>query len=116
MVEVLTIGTVFIELDDRGRMITSPPLKVKAESRECNSISGLTGFALTTIGKRTKNSSWTYADVAAKSRKEGDLVWMSAKNRMTVRSVDTESTSWSPEVSAFPSYYQYLPEMWNQHV
>ena len=58
-VAVLTTGTPFIEFADKGLMITSLPLKVNAESRECSSISGLTVLALTTMGKSTKNSSWT---------------------------------------------------------
>lgn len=101
-VAVLTTGVLFIEFADRGLMITSPPLKVNAESRECSSISGLTGLALTTIGKRTKKSSCTYGEVDVKSRKAADFVCISAKNRVTVRNVDTDSASWSTVDSAFP--------------
>lgn len=58
-VAVLTTGIPFDEFADKGLMITSLPLKVNAESRECNSVSGLTVLALTTMGKSTKKSSWT---------------------------------------------------------
>lgn len=58
-VAVLTIGTPFIEFAEKGLMITSLPLKVNSESREWSSISALTVLALTTMGKSTKNNSWT---------------------------------------------------------
>ena len=90
-VAVLTTGPPLIEFADKGLMITSLPLKVNAESRECNSVSGLTVLALTTIGKSTKNSSWTYGELTVKSRKACDFVWISARNLMTVRKVDADS-------------------------
>ena len=68
-------------------------MKVNADCREFNSMSGLTGLALTTIGKSTKKSSWVYGDVAANSRKVCDFVCISAKNLVTVRNVDTESAN-----------------------
>ena len=100
-VAVLTTGTPFIEFADKGLMITSLPLKVNSESRECSSISGLTVLALTTIGNSTKNSSWTYGELTVKSRKACDFVCISARNLMTVRKVDAESARLSAGILWF---------------
>jgi hypothetical protein len=56
-VEVRTMGLGVVDTRETGRMITSSPSNVKAESREFNSVSGLTASVLTTIGKRTASNS-----------------------------------------------------------
>lgn len=81
---VLTAEGPFIDACECGLMITSPPLNVKAEFLECSSVSGSTMSELTTMGKRTKRSSWTYVEVTAKSRNVCDLVCISARNLVTV--------------------------------
>lgn len=55
--EVRTIGVGVVEIRDRGRIRTSSPSKVKAESRELSSVSGLTASELTTTGKRAARRS-----------------------------------------------------------
>jgi hypothetical protein len=83
-VEVRTIGVVIVDTRDMGRMITSSPSKVRAESRLFNSVSGLTASVLTTTGKRTASNSLMYSEDIAKSRKSEDFACKSVKKRMTV--------------------------------
>jgi hypothetical protein len=56
MLLVLTIGA-GAEEPGTGRMITSPPSKVSAESLELSSVSGMTGSLLTIIGYRAESIS-----------------------------------------------------------
>jgi hypothetical protein len=56
-VEVRTMGVGIVETREIGRMITSSPSNVSAESRELSSVSGLTASVLTTTGKRTASKS-----------------------------------------------------------
>tara|TARA_R110002060_G_scaffold3694_2_gene5705 strand:+ start:168 stop:497 length:330 start_codon:yes stop_codon:yes gene_type:complete len=51
--DVLTIGVGVVETREIGRMITSSPSNVNAESREFSSVSGLTASVLTTTGNKT---------------------------------------------------------------
>lgn len=52
-VEVLTTGAGVVDTREMGLIITSSPSNVKVESREFNSVSGLTASVLTTTGNRT---------------------------------------------------------------
>jgi hypothetical protein len=54
---ILIIEDCFADARESGLMTTSPPLNVKAESLELNSISGLTTSELTTMGKSRYSSS-----------------------------------------------------------
>jgi len=83
-VEVRTIGVGIVETRDRFRMITSSPSKVRAESRELSSTSGLTESVLTTTGNNTARSSLIYSEDTAKSLNSEDLECRSAKKRITV--------------------------------
>lgn len=56
--EVLTMGA-GLEDPANGRMITSPPSNVSAESLELSSVSGLTGSVLTMMGYKADNSKRT---------------------------------------------------------
>lgn len=56
-IDVLTMGVGIEDVFDIGRMTTSFPSKVSAESREFSSVSGLTASVLTTTGKRTVSKS-----------------------------------------------------------
>jgi len=94
-VEVRTIGAGIVETREIGRMITSSPSKVKAESREFNSVSALTASVLTMTGNRTASKSLTYSDDTANSLKSGDFPCRSAKKRITVfRTVACPPTRW----------------------
>jgi hypothetical protein len=55
--DVRTMGVGVVVAREIGRMMTSSPSNVNAESREFNSVSGLTASALTITGKRTANRS-----------------------------------------------------------
>lgn len=52
-VEVRTIGAGVVDTREMGRIRTSSPSKVNAESREFSSVSGLTASVLTTTGNNT---------------------------------------------------------------
>jgi hypothetical protein len=56
---VLTIGVAPEEDPGTGRMMTSPPSNVRAESLEFNSVSAVTGSALTITGYRAESMSRT---------------------------------------------------------
>ena len=57
--DVLTIGVAPEAEPGIGRMITSPPSKLRDESLELSSVSGLTGSALTITGYRPDKISRT---------------------------------------------------------
>jgi hypothetical protein len=57
--DVLTIGIAPEDDPGTGRMITSPPSNVRAESLELSSVSALTGSALTITGYRAHSTSRT---------------------------------------------------------
>ena len=73
ILEVLTMGA-GAEVPAIGRIMTSPPSNVSAESRELSSVSGLTASVLTITGYSVDKSSFTYSDDKAKSLKSEDLV------------------------------------------
>jgi hypothetical protein len=83
-VEVRTMGVGMVDTREIGRMMTSSPSNVKAESREFNSVSALTASVLTITGKRTASKSLMYSEDTAKSLNSEDLECRSARNRMTV--------------------------------
>jgi hypothetical protein len=66
-VEVRTTGAGIVDMREMGRIMTSSPSKVKAESRELSSVSGLTASVLTTTGNNTASKSLIYSDETAKS-------------------------------------------------
>lgn len=82
--DVRTIGVGVVDIRERGRMKTSSPSKVKAESRELSSVSGLTASVLTMTGNKAANRRRTYSEETAKSLNADCLECMSAKKRITV--------------------------------
>lgn len=83
-VEVLTMGAGVVVEREIGRIMTSSPSKVRAESREFSSVSGVTASVLTMTGKSTVSRSRMYSEETAKSLNSEELECRSAKNRMTV--------------------------------
>lgn len=83
-VDVRTIGAGIVDIRDIGRMMTSSPSNVRAESRELSSVSGLTASVLTITGKRTASKSLIYSEDTANSLNSGDFECKSAKKRITV--------------------------------
>lgn len=81
---VLTIGVGAEVPPAMGRIITSFPSKVRAESLEFSSVSGVTGSVLTMIGYRAARSSRTHSEVKAKSLNSAERQWRSRRKRSTV--------------------------------
>lgn len=82
--DVRTMGAGVVVAREIGRMMTSSPSNVRAESREFNSVSGLTPSVLTMAGKRTVKRRRTYSDDTAKSLNSADFWCSSFKNCITV--------------------------------
>jgi len=82
--DVRTMGAGVVVAREMGRMMTSSPSNVRAESREFSSVSGVTASVLTTTGKRTARRRRMYSDDTVKSLNSEDLECRSAKKRMTV--------------------------------
>lgn len=94
-VTVLTMGGA--RFDDKGRITTSPPSNVSAESFEFSSVSALTWSELQTTGNNIPNISWMKGGVAQKSRKAGQVVCRWEKNCMMILSMFANSpTLFSP--------------------
>lgn len=82
--DVRTIGAGVVVAREMGRIMTSSPSNVRAESLELSSVSGVTASVLTMTGKRTARRRRMYSEDTVKSLNSEDLECRSAKKRMTV--------------------------------